>query len=191
MKSRCYRKGYHNYDRYGARGIVVCERWKDSFPKFLEDMGPKPSADHSLDRIDNDGNYEPGNCRWATAKEQSNNRECTRWLEAFGEKKTLIDWLKDSRCIVNECQLRGRLVLGIPDEEAITRPIRPKFVKIEAFGEAKMICEWAKDSRCTVSKASLRDRLERGMEPELAIAQPPTQRSGSLLVIKKKEPSNA
>jgi len=74
MKGRCYNKKVLAYDRYGGRGISVCERWRNSFPNFLADMGPKPSPELSLDRIDNDGNYEPSNCRWATAKQQNNNQ---------------------------------------------------------------------------------------------------------------------
>ena len=74
MLSRCYRPNSNGYQNYGGRGIIVCERWKGSFSDFLSDMGPRPSDRHSLDRINNNGNYEPGNCRWSTKVEQGMNR---------------------------------------------------------------------------------------------------------------------
>ena len=70
MIKRCYSKNHNSYDYYGGRGITVCERWLESFENFYEDVGEKPSKKHSLDRIDNDGNYEPSNCRWATQSTQ-------------------------------------------------------------------------------------------------------------------------
>ena len=70
MKNRCENRRCHNYSNYGGRGISVCERWRNSFANFLADVGPKPSPELSLDRINNNGNYEPGNVRWATASQQ-------------------------------------------------------------------------------------------------------------------------
>ncbi len=74
MKDRCYCKSHSEYERYGALGIVVCDKWKDSYENFLEDMGERPE-NHSLDRINPFGNYDPENCRWATYKEQANNKK--------------------------------------------------------------------------------------------------------------------
>jgi hypothetical protein len=76
MIRRCHNPESHDYPRYGGRGIKVCEAWRNSFQRFCEDIGPRPSAEHSVDRYpNNDGDYEPGNCRWATRKEQAANRD--------------------------------------------------------------------------------------------------------------------
>jgi len=78
MKSRCNTPSSSHYEEYGGRGIRVCIEWETSFPAFLAAMGARPTADHSLDRIDTNGNYEPGNCRWATRKEQQRNLRTNR-----------------------------------------------------------------------------------------------------------------
>lgn len=95
MRQRCMNPRNAKYSEYGARGIKVCERWND-FSKFLADMGAKP-AGHSLDRIDNDGDYAPENCRWATAEVQANNQRTRRdahWLEHEGERRTVAEWAR-------------------------------------------------------------------------------------------------
>lgn len=92
MKQRCYNKRYARYPDYGGRGIKMCDRWKNSFEAFLEDMGPRPSRDYSLDRYpDNNGNYEPGNTRWALRWQQDRNRRSNIIIRYNGETYILTD----------------------------------------------------------------------------------------------------
>lgn len=90
MKGRCYTPTSNRYHYYGGRGIKVCDRWRDSFENFLADMGPRPKK-QSLDRIDNDGDYEPDNCRWATQSEQCRNSRRSRRVTINGESLTAGD----------------------------------------------------------------------------------------------------
>jgi hypothetical protein len=91
MKQRCYYPKNKRYKNYGGRGIKVCDRWLNNFELFLEDMGERPSKKHSLDRIDNNGDYEPSNCRWATSLEQQGNNSKNHWVEYYGEKMIIAD----------------------------------------------------------------------------------------------------
>jgi hypothetical protein len=96
IKQSCYDRKYQSYHNYGARGIQVYEPWRTSFQSFLggllADIGPRPSKLHSLDRKNNDGYYEPGNIRWATAKEQSRNRRGNHFVTALGQTRTIAEW---------------------------------------------------------------------------------------------------
>lgn len=92
MKNRCYRVCGDDYAEYGARGIIVCDRWLKSFENFFVDVGERPTKKHSLDRIDNNGNYEPSNCKWSTKKEQARNRRTNIIIEYNGKKMCLMDW---------------------------------------------------------------------------------------------------
>jgi len=117
---------------YAGRGITVCDRWRDSFVAFYEDMGPKPSPAHSLDRIDNDKGYEPGNCRWATRTEQMRNTRANRWITFAGETLTLADW--SERLGIHKETLTRRLETWSV-EEAMTRPVRGRSLPTSHIGE--------------------------------------------------------
>lgn len=92
-KQRCYNPNTPNFKDYGGRGIRMCRRWRNSFANFLHDMGPKPEG-LTLDRKNNNGNYTPTNCRWATRKQQSNNRRSCRFIRFNGQTKNISQWAK-------------------------------------------------------------------------------------------------
>jgi hypothetical protein len=114
MRTRCRNKRSPNYARYGGRGIKVCERW-GSFKAFLADMGPRPPGT-SLDRIDNNGHYEPGNCRWATHEEQSANTRQVQLIEFRGERMSITRW--SLRLGISRVALTRRLRL-MPASDAL------------------------------------------------------------------------
>lgn len=119
---RCFASGDSRFTDYGGRGITVCRRWKDSYEAFLEDMGRRPSLDHSIERIDNDGNYEPTNCRWATRVEQGQNKRNNVNLEWRGAVHSISEWARImgmSRTVLGQ-RLRRHSV-----EWSLTTPVRP------------------------------------------------------------------
>lgn len=120
MKQRCYDKNCRPYRNYGARGITVCAKWHN-FWAFLSDVGLRPSPKHSIDRINNEGNYEPGNVRWATQSQQLANTRRTRLLTFNGETLPLAHWAK--RLGMSQGTLHGRIVKrGWPVEKALSLP---------------------------------------------------------------------
>lgn len=122
MIYRCHKPTDKSYPRYGARGITACQRWRDNFEAFLEDMGHRPGPEYSLDRIDNDGPYAPENCRWATREEQSNNRRCTFHVTFQGQTKPLQAWAAIVG-LPGRAIRRRLLELGWPPERALTEPL--------------------------------------------------------------------
>lgn len=117
MLRRCYDAKSADYPDYGERGIQVCQRWRDSFLSFLEDMGRKPSRLHSIERDDVNGNYDPGNCHWAHPLEQANNKRNTFWVEYGGRRISLAEFARETG--IRAHTLRLRLLLGMTAEEAI------------------------------------------------------------------------
>lgn len=122
LRTRCNNPLHRQYPQYGGRGITVCKRW-DDFENFLADMGPRPSVRHTIDRYpDNDGNYEPGNCRWATWTEQANNRRNNRFVEYKGQSLTLAEARRISNCTLPQSTFQNRLKRGWDVVTALEAP---------------------------------------------------------------------
>lgn len=124
MKQRCYDPSATGFSNYGGRGIKVCDRWRTSFTNFLKDVGVRPSIKHSLDRFpNNDGDYEPSNCRWATKKEQAGNRRSCHLLEFNGQIMTISEWSEKTGIPRNAIYLRINH-MGWSIERSLTTPTR-------------------------------------------------------------------
>jgi len=122
MIARCHCSWNHKYAIYGARGIKVCQRWRESIVNFLQDMGDRPSAEHSIGRIDNAGDYCPENCRWETRKQQSRNRRNNHLLAFRGKSKTIVEWSEITG--LRQETIRRRINdYGWTTEEALTTPV--------------------------------------------------------------------
>ena len=121
MISRCNNVSDKEYLRYGARGISVCERWLD-VTNFIKDMGHPPTAKHQIDRINNDGDYEPSNCRWATRQENARNRRNNRMITIEGKTQCVSDWADDQG--MSSSVIFCRLKRGWTEEDAIKKAVR-------------------------------------------------------------------
>lgn len=124
---RCHSDNNSQFKDYGGRGIVVCEEWRaaDGFQKFIKHIGPKPSSDLTLDRIDNDGNYEPGNVRWATRSKQVANRRRKYLITIGQESKTISEWSKSTG--IHPATLHSRIKQGLIGQAILTpQPMGPK-----------------------------------------------------------------
>jgi len=120
MIDRCENPKAKDFMRYGGRGIVVCAKWRNSFTAFFEDMGARPSPQHSIERGDNNGNYEPENCRWATRREQGRNTSRNRLLEYNGRTACLAEWAETTG--LPAYVIRGRLKADWSVARTLTTP---------------------------------------------------------------------
>lgn len=108
IKGRCHSADNKDFPRYGGRGIAVCDRWRYSFEAFIKDMGARPFSKATIERVDNDGNYSPDNCRWATRKEQTENRHTSRIIVMDGERITVAEAAR--RLSIDRSTIRGRAI---------------------------------------------------------------------------------
>lgn len=130
MMLRCYSPSNPSFPDYGGRGIGVCDRWRASFVAFCSDIGERPSKRHSIDRIDNSGNYEPGNCRWATQSQQCRNTRRNRFLTIRGETLCIAEWAE--RAGVPYVLVYDRLRSGRSPEDAVfgKKPLHPRIEQV-------------------------------------------------------------
>lgn len=122
MRTRCNNPNHRQYHNYGGRGIEVSSQWNNSFAAFLADMGEPPTPQHTLERIDNEGNYEAGNCRWALPSEQAKNKRTSTRITVNGVTRTITEWAEISG--INRITLHHRLRSGMAPEIAISTPPR-------------------------------------------------------------------
>lgn len=168
MKTRCYNSNATHFKYYGNKGIKICEEWRDNFKNFYHwSMENGYSDDLTLDRIDVNGNYEPGNCRWATAKEQANNTTRNVIISINGESKTLMEWCEYYE--INYKTVRDRLKRGWLIEKALKYPVINKFKGelIEIDGQLKNLNEWCK--YFNINRSTVRYRIKKGYTVEKAL----------------------
>ena len=171
---RCYNPNNPKYKNYGGRGISVCQRYRgaDGVDNLIQDVGSKPGPEFSLGRIDNDGNYCPGNLRWETNRQQSNNKTTNRMITYNGETLTLSEW--ERKTGVSSTTIAYRLNVGWPIGEAMeTAPHATKNKYIEFNGQTKSLEEWSEIT--DISKPNLIYRINAGWDIEKTFTTPTNQ----------------
>ena len=121
MLARCHNTSHKSFYRYGGRGVVVCQKWRNSYLEFLHDVGRSPSPSHTLERRDNNVGYEPGNVYWATWRVQSRNKSSTVSITFQGKTQVLADWVMELG--IAHATLHDRLKRGWSVERAFTTPV--------------------------------------------------------------------
>jgi len=165
MKARCYNKNTNNYHRYGGRGIKVCDRWLKSFKKFYSDVGKRPGKGYSLDRIENNGNYEPDNCEWVTQRTQCRNTSRNTYINGV----LVIELLEKHG--IDRRTFKDRLAKGMSVDEALTAPvIQSDREKVIIGGVSLSKAEWGRKNG--ISTQVINGRIKRGWAAEKAVTQP-------------------
>jgi hypothetical protein len=174
LVARCTNPDHPKWPRYGGRGIRVCPRWLDSFPAFLADMGPRPGREYSIDRRENDGHYEPGNCRWATRPQQDRNRGDNRIVEYGGLRLPAVAMCE--RFGVDYVLFRNRLRHGWTVARAIEEPASKARAPGQYEYQGRRLSLPALGRIAGVTASAIHARLKRGLTVEQAVAGPKSPR---------------
>ncbi len=173
MRARCRNRNKQDFKNYGGRGIKVCDRWLNSFENFIEDMGLCPDG-LTIERMDNDGNYSPKNCRWGTRKEQALNRRSNNVLVYRGISKTVSEWAEMLN--VERSAIVHRLERGWSIEDTLEKPFENKKHKLVAFnGIVDTLTGWGR--RLGGSQELIRRRLKAGWSMEKSLSTPNCSRT--------------
>lgn len=168
MKDRCQNPSSRAFQYYGGRGITVCDKWRNSFQAFLDDVGFRPDPHFTLDRINNQGNYEPGNVRWTDKKTQGRNRRTNRHLVYRGETKTVAEWIE--HLSLDEELVRSRLKYGWSVDRIFSLPAKPGIHMITFQGKTKTMSEWSRI--IGIRFDTLSHRIKSGWSIERAFLEP-------------------
>jgi hypothetical protein len=177
MIQRCTNPNRTQSKDYYGRGITVCDEWRNSFEQFYTDIGPKPTTQHQLNRIDNEKGYFPGNVEWTTPRENARNKRSNHLITYNGETLPLCDMAV--KYGISERALCHRLARGKSVEEAMTTKVQEKNKTYTAFGESGTMPYFSK--KYSVSIQLIRQRLKQGMSIEEALSKP----------VKKRKPSKS
>lgn len=171
IQTRCYKSNSDSYPYYGGRGIAVCDRWRgeDGFINFVADMGNRPSKEHSIDRIDNNGDYSPDNCRWATTKEQMGNRSDTVRVRFRGVDRCVSQVAADLGVAPSTLQNRLAFHGDNASIDQIRTPLRASIIEVN--GVKKHLVEWAAETG--ILPETISARLTRGWSAEDAVSVAP------------------
>lgn len=172
MIARCENPNNEKFPQYGGRGVTVCERWH-TFADFLADMGERP-AGHTIDRVDNDGPYTAGNCRWSTAETQANNKSNNVLLTINGDTMSVSEW--ERRLGMLPGLLRTRIASGMSPEDAASRPVDQEFTRnnragnshVTIGGRTQTIAQWSRETG--INYHTFRMRVLRGASPEQIVS---------------------
>lgn len=171
MIKRCYDHNNEKYSRYGGRGISVCLRWRESVRAFVDDMGLKPTRHHQIERVDNDGNYEPSNCEWATRKQQSQNTNRNVNLTFEGVTMCMAEWSRQLGIPYD--LIRRRKLRGWTDERTLSTPAdcgRLGSRMLEWNGQRQSVGKWS--VIVGIPPNVLSGRVWRGWSDERALTTP-------------------
>ncbi len=158
---RCTNKKSDSYEYYGGDGVSVCKRWRDSFENFYADMGPKPTPKHTIDRYPNQkGNYEPGNCRWATKEQQSSNMSSNVLITHEGKTLTISNWAR--LLLLNRNTISKRLKMGLESKDILGSADRKRMITWN--GETMNVRKWSR--KTGINYQTLMYRIHKcGMNP--------------------------
>lgn len=173
IRRRCVDPTRQNYERYGGRGIRVCDEWERSFDAFSTHIGPKPSPEHSIDRIDNNRGYEPGNVRWATREQQSYNRRNTVHVERNGRRMP-ASFAADEASLPRD-RVRRRVKAGRPPFQPLREPIT-----VTSDGRTGTLLQWSKWSGMSIRM--LYKRYDAGHRGSDIVSKPPRGDGYSFIV---------